>query len=162
MYQDIPEELRRLVEPVVAAHGLELVDAHYGRGPGRGRLQVVLDTTSGDGRVDVEQCARVSRELGHTLDALAAIDGPYVLEVTSPGVDRILAREIDFERAVGRRVELETREPLAGRRRFRGELLGFADGSARLATESGPAAIPFARIARARALPPQPAGRDGE
>src|SRR5512147_1738872 len=106
MYKDIPETLRSVVEPVVKAHGLELVDAHVGRGPTRSLVRVIVDTPSGDGRVRVDECAAVSREVGHGLDVAEVVRGAYTLEVTSPGVDRTLAREIDFERAVGRVVAL--------------------------------------------------------
>ena len=120
MYRDIPESLREIVEPVVEDHGLELVDAGIYPGPGRARVRVVVDTPAGDGRVLVDRCAEVSREISHGLDARDAVAGAYLLEVASPGVDRVLAREKDFARAVGGRVAIETREPLAGRRRFRG------------------------------------------
>jgi len=148
MYKDIPETLRRVVEPVVRAHGLELVDAALGRGPTRSLLRVVVDTPRGDGRVLVDECAAVSRELGHGLDVA------YTLEVSSPGVDRMLAREIDFERAVGRKVALETREPIAGRRRFKGELVAFDGAVATVRGDGGDTRIEFAAIERARAFHP--------
>jgi ribosome maturation factor RimP len=157
MYRDIPTSLLAVIEPIVRAHGLELVDAGLRAGPGRSRLQVVLDTPQGDGRVGVDQCAAVSRELGHALDGHDLVPGAYLLEVTSPGVDRTLAREVDFERAVGRRVALETREPLDGRRRFRGELSSFRGAEALVHTEGGSVRIPFAKIARATAFHPLPA-----
>ena len=65
MYRDIPPELLRVAEPVVKAHGLELVDASIRQGAGRVQVQLVLDTPAGDGRVLVDQCAAVSREVGH-------------------------------------------------------------------------------------------------
>jgi len=154
MYKDIPENLRRVVEPVVRSHGLELVDAALGRGPTRSLLRVIVDTPRGDGRVLVDECAAVSRELGHGLDVSDLIDGAYTLEVSSPGVDRTLAREIDFERAVGRRVALETREPIAGRRRFKGELVAFDGAVATVRSDGGDARIEFAAIERARAFHP--------
>ena len=152
MYRDIPESLRAIVEPVVEDHGLELVDAGVHGGPGRTRVCVVVDTHAGDGRVPVDQCARVSREVGHGLDAHDVVSGAYLLEVTSPGVDRVLAREKDFQGAVGGPVAVETREPLAGRRRFRGRLDAFDGREAQIRTESEVFAIPFECIARARAV----------
>lgn len=154
MYKDIPEALRRVVEPVVKAHGLELVDAHVGRGPTRSLVRVIVDTPGGDGRVLVDECAAVSRELGHGLDVAELVRGAYTLEVTSPGVDRTLAREIDFERAVGRVVALETRAAIGGRRRFKGELVAFDGTVATLKGEGGEHAIPFAAIERAKAFFP--------
>jgi ribosome maturation factor RimP len=157
MYRDIPKALLDVVEPIARDHGLEVVDAALHAGPGKSRMRVILDTPAGDGRVTVDQCAAVSRELGHALDGLDLVAGAYLLEVSSPGVDRALSREVDFERAVGRRVALETREPLDGRRRFRGELARFEGTEALVHTDGGCVRIPFAKIARATAFHPQPA-----
>jgi ribosome maturation factor RimP len=158
MYRDIPPKLLSLVEPIVRDHGLEVVDAGILRGGGRARVRLVVDTPAGDGRVLVDTCAAVSREVGHGLDASDVIEGSYLLEVTSPGIDRVLARELDFERAVGRKVEIETRVALDGRRRFKGRLVGFEAGIAHLELDPGSAAIPFEQVVRARAFHPVPLG----
>ncbi len=158
MYRDIPQNLLGVIEPVVQSYGLELVDAQAGQGPGRARLQVVVDTPEGDGRVTVDICAGISREIGHGLDAGDVFSGgAYLLEVCSPGVDRTLAREKDFARVVGRRVALETKEPLEGRRRFRGQLVSFDGDTAQVHTTAGSYRIPFSCIARAKAFHPSPA-----
>jgi ribosome maturation factor RimP len=152
VYRDIPEELRVLIEPVVGDAGFELVDALLTRGRAPWLLRVTIDTPEGDGRVPIEQCASVSREIGSQLDAADAIPVSYRLEVSSPGLDRLLAREKDFERALGHEVAIETRRPLAGRRRFRGKLVGFESGQARVAVEGGEVSIPFEEIAKARSV----------
>jgi ribosome maturation factor RimP len=152
MYRDIAENLLRCIEPVARAHGLEIVDVQQSGGKGRGLLRVVVDIPEGTGRVGVEDCARVSRELSHSPDLDAAIPGAYMLEVCSPGLDRVLGREVDFQRSVGQRVRVETREPIDGRRKFRGELVSFADGEVHLQAETGPVRIPFERIARAHVV----------
>ena len=154
MYRDIPESLLRVIEPVVRSHGLELVDAAVGRGPTRSLVRVVVDTPSGDGRVKVDECAAVSRELGPGLDVAEVIQGAYTLEVTSPGVDRTLAREVDFARAIGRKVALETRAPIDGRRRFKGELVAFDGERAVVSSEGAELSIPFAAIDRAKSFHP--------
>lgn len=154
VYHDIPRDLLAVIEPVALAHGLEIVDAAVGKGPGRSRVELTLDTPAGDGRVTVDECAAVSREVGHALDATDVIHGSYLLEVTSPGVDRRLGREVDFERCVGRRVSVETHDPRDGRRRFKGELISFDGISARVDTDAGPFDIPFATIRRANAFHP--------
>jgi ribosome maturation factor RimP len=156
MYRDIPEKLLRVVEPVVRSHGLELVDAALGHGPTRALIRVVLDTPQGDGRVRVDECAAVSREIGHGLDVSEFLGGAYTLQVSSPGVDRHLGREIDFERVVGREVALETREPRDGRRRFKGELVAFDGVTATLRVEGRELCIPFADVERAQAFYPFP------
>src|SRR5262249_6536080 len=135
MYQDIPEDLRRLVEPIVAAASLELVDAVLSRGRPPWCLRVTVDTAQGDGRVAIERCAEVSRELSTPLDAAAATRVASRLEVSSPGLDRWLAREKDFAAACGSEIALETRRPLDGRRRFRGTLLAFEAGVLRVSVD---------------------------
>ena len=113
---------------------------------------MIVDTPEGDGRVAVDRCAEVSRELGSCLDAVDAITVPYELEVSSPGLDRVLAREKDFAAACGREVRVETRKPLDGSRRFRGRLVGFEGGVARLVVDGRERAIPFSEVSRANAL----------
>ena len=151
MYRDIPQSLRGLVEPVVRDHGFELVDAELGRGPGGALVRIVIDTREGDGRVPVERCAEISREIASSLEAQGVVPTPYQLEVSSPGLDRRLSREKDFAAASGRgcEVRIETRRPLDGRRRFRGELVAFEDGVARLRVDGREIAIPFDEVARA-------------
>ena len=148
MYRDIPPELRRLIEPIVEDNGLELVDVTLRRGRAPWLLRIVIDTPAGDGRVSVDRCADVSREVATQLDAEDAIERGYQLEVTSPGLDRTLAREKDFSAACGYEVSLETRRPLDGRRRFRGRLERFESGVAQLKVDGVEVAIPFDEVAR--------------
>lgn len=152
MYADIPEAMRTLIEPVVQDAGLELVDVELVRGRPPWRLRVVVDTTAGDGRVGIDACAELSRELGPRLDAADPIDPRYTLEVSSPGFDRVLAREKDFQAACGGEIRLETRSAIAGRRRFRGQLEGFDGTTVRLRVDGEPVEIPFANVARAHAV----------
>jgi ribosome maturation factor RimP len=150
VYRDIPEELRTLIEPVVEDSGFELVDATLARGRRPWLLRVTIDTPEGDGRVSIERCARVSREVETHLDAAGLIDASYRLEVSSPGLDRLLAREKDFSAACGSEVQIETRRPLedGSRRRFRGVLREFNEGVATLVVDGREVEIPFAEIAR--------------
>lgn len=152
MYRDIPEDLRRLVEPVVEDAGYELVDLVLRRGRPPWSLRITVDTPEGDGRVPVDRCAEISREIETQLDATDAIPSSYRLEVSSPGLDRVLAREKDFAAARGSEVSLETRSPIRGRRRFRGTLLDFADDTARVQVDGSDYLIPFADVAKARVI----------
>ena len=128
VYRDIPEELRALIEPIVDEAGFELVDAQLARGGKPWTLKVTIDTPECDGRVPVDGCAAISRELGSQLDVAETIKADYRLEVSSPGLDRPLTREKDFASACGGEVQIETRQPISGRRRFRGVLLRFEAG----------------------------------
>jgi ribosome maturation factor RimP len=152
VYRDIPAALGRLIEPVVLEHGLELVDVDLVRGRGPWMVRVIVDTLEGDGRVPIGRCAALSRELGSQLEAADAIPSRYTLEVSSPGLDRRLSREKDFLAACGCEVFVETREPLDGRRRFRGKLRGFEAGVAHMEVDGKEAAIPFAAVSKANTI----------
>ncbi len=152
MYRDIPEEFKALIEPVVDEHGLELVDLEFAGGRGARLLRFTVDTPSGDGRVDIDHCAKLSREIGTVLDASGIIEESYQLEVSSPGLNRKLTREKDFVASCGRRVQLELRRAIGGRRRFRGLLKGFDDGLARIEVTEAQGEeiqVPFAEVAKA-------------
>ena len=154
MYRDIPEEMKALIEPIVADHGLELVDVERKQGRAPWTLRVIVDTPSGDGLVPVDQCAEVSREIAANLDARDAIPVRYNLEVSSPGLDRVLAREKDFVAAAAseRLVKIETRAPVDGRRRFRGAIRAFDGDEVRIEVDGELVAIPFAAIRRANTV----------
>jgi ribosome maturation factor RimP len=152
VYRDIPEDLKALIEPVVEDAGLELVDILLSRGRQPWMLRITIDTRSGDGRVPVERCADVSREVETHLDATDAIAVPFRLEVSSPGLDRTLAREKDFAAACGSEVRIETRQPVDGRRRFRGRLVGFENGVAVVDVDGREVGIPFADVAKANTI----------
>jgi ribosome maturation factor RimP len=119
-------KVRGIADRVASSSGLEVVEIEL-RGGGKNRmLRVFIDKPAG---VTHEDCANFSREFGTILDVEDAIPGAaYVLEVSSPGLDRKLTRAADFERFAGSRVKLMTREPVNGNRRFEGRLDSFRDG----------------------------------
>ena len=141
-----------MIEPVVEAAGLELVDISLVRGRQPWSLRVTIDTPAGDGRVPVDACASVSREVSTHLDAADSIPASYRLEVSSPGLDRLLAREKDFLAACGAEVAIETRQALDGRRRYRGRLLAFDGAVARVLVDGTEFRVPFESIARAHTI----------
>jgi ribosome maturation factor RimP len=149
MYRDIPEDLRILIEPIVEDAGYELVNVLVTRGRPAWDVKVTIDTPQGDGHVAIDDCARVSRETETNLDASDAIPSAYRLEVSSPGLDRVLAREKDFIAACGSEVKIETRRPLDGRKRFRGVLERFDEDVAHLKVDGLEFAVPFAEVSRA-------------
>ncbi len=135
MYADIPDKIRGLIEPVVEDHGYELMNVETQHGRQSVLMRITIDSRAGDGRVKVDDVAAVSREIETNLDAADAVDGVYRLEVSSPGLDRVLAREKDFAAACGCQVNIKTRRPLDGRRRFKGGLVDFRDGRVVLEVE---------------------------
>jgi ribosome maturation factor RimP len=119
------ERVREIAERVAVSSGLELVEVEF-RGGGKSRmLRIFIDKPGG---VTHEDCANLSREVGTILDVEDAVPGSYLLEVSSPGLDRKLSRASDFERFVGSRVRLMTREAMNGNRHFEGRLQSFQDG----------------------------------
>lgn len=152
VYQDIPADLKQMIEPVVEDHGFELVNVETIRGGGPALLRVTIDNKAGDGRVPVDDLAGVSRELESHLDASDVISSAYRLEVSSPGLDRMLAREKDFHAASGSEVKLKTRRPLDGRRRFKGELIEFEDGVVEMRIDGESVRIAFDDIEKANVV----------
>jgi ribosome maturation factor RimP len=127
------DRVREIAERVAASSGLEVVEVEF-RGSGNARmLRVFLDkpgAASGDPLAGVTHgdCATFSREFGTILDVEDAITGSYTLEVSSPGLDRKLTKPTEFERFVGSRVKLMTRNPINNNRFFEGRLESFRDG----------------------------------
>ena len=158
IYRDIPEELRELIEPVVLEHECELVDVDVARNRGQGLLRVTVDSPTSDGRVPIENCVAISREVETLLDAADTMPGAYQLEVSSPGLDRLLGREKDFLAAVGLTVKLRTRRPIEGRKRFRGRLLsaevepGASEIEVKLEVDGVDVSIPFDEIEKANSI----------
>jgi ribosome maturation factor RimP len=127
------DRVREIADRVAASSGLEVVDLEF-RGSGNARmLRVFLDkpgAAKGDVLAGVTHgdCVDFSREFGTILDVEDAIAGSYTLEVSSPGLDRKLTKASEFERFVGSRMKLTTRQPLNNNRHFEGRLESFADG----------------------------------
>ena len=136
------ERVREIAERVGASSGLEIVEVEICGGGNKRMLRIVIDRPPGNGSNELggvthEDCANLSREVGTILDVEdVVLGGSYVLEVSSPGLDRKLSRRKDFERFVGSRVKLTTREPVRENRHFDGRLESFQDGRLTLATST--------------------------
>jgi len=144
----VPERLTRLVEPVVAGMGYELVGCEF---DSRQRiLRVYIDSESG---IMIEDCSRVSHQLSGVLDVEDPISGDYQLEISSPGMDRLLFTPAHFERFRGHLARLQLLRPVDGRRKFKARLLGFEEGKVILQDGEATFAIPFELIDKARLVP---------
>jgi ribosome maturation factor RimP len=147
--------IERELDTRVQALGYELVDVQWGGSGRRPSLKLRLDrpgSRAGDG-VTVDDCAKVSRALEAWLDEVEGMPERYVLEVSSPGVDRPLVRDSDYTRFRGERVAIKGHQVLAGKaRRLEGELLGLEDegGAVRLRLPDGDeVSIPLEQVAGA-------------
>lgn len=118
--------LDAVVAPAVEAAGYRLVRLRV-MGGKRKTLQVMAERP--DGHMDVGDCAELSRKLSEALEAADPISENYVLEVSSPGIDRPLSGSGDFERFAGHEARIEMTQPLDGRRRFKGNIAGVHNGA---------------------------------
>ncbi|CAN5228466.1 ribosome maturation factor RimP [soil metagenome] len=144
-------EILELVDPVAESIGLSIVRVRLMGGTLRRRLQVMAERPS-DHDISVEECARLSRAMSEVLDAADPIAGEYLLEVSSPGIDRPLTRLIDFELFDGFEARLESDRMIEGRKRFKGMLAGIEDNNVAidLDGEEDTALIPFDWIVDAK------------
>src|SRR5271167_574731 len=113
------DKLMALAEPLLAQLGYELVELEYAPGRAHAVLRLFIDRPQG---VGIEDCERVSHEFSALLDVTDPVPTGYTLEVSSPGLDRVLRTPAHFQRFVGERVWLELRIARDGRRRYTGEL----------------------------------------
>lgn len=130
----------RLIEPILEEMDIELVDVAYLHEQGRWILRIYVDM---EGGISVEDCARVSREIEDLIDVKDVFRQTYVLEVSSPGLNRPLKRERDFVRAIGEKIKVKMRDPLNGRRNFTGYLYAVKDGRVSLDIQSDRVVLPL-------------------
>lgn len=141
-------EVERMIAPPLDAMGYALVRVRLSGG-GRPTLQVMAERR--DGReMTVDDCAEISRTISAILDVEDPIAGAYVLEVSSPGIDRPLTRQDDFSRFAGHEAKVELSEPVDGRKRFRGRLIGLDGAHVRIAAEDGECLLPLPAIRSAK------------
>jgi ribosome maturation factor RimP len=144
------DQLRELLGPVVSDLGYELWELEYVPRAGGGVLRLYIDLAEG---ISLEDCERVSRAVSALLDTADPIPGHYTLEVSSPGLDRVLRTPAHFERFAGEWVKVEMMQPVGGRKRFSGQLLGANDREITLDVDGGRVQLPIAEIHKARLAP---------
>jgi len=149
----IPDQVRRLLEPVLARDGYELVEVEWVRGAGRWTLRLYVDKPGGTG---IEDCQAVSTLAEPILDVADFIEPAYDLEVSSPGLERPLRKPSDYDRFSGQRAHLKTFGPVAGtapgspgRKHWTGILKGFKDGAVEVDVDGVLHRIPHDQIAKA-------------
>jgi ribosome maturation factor RimP len=136
-----------LVAPILEEENLELVEIEYKKEGSNWFLRVYIDKEDG---VDIEDCGRVSEKLSKKLDEVDPIPGAYFLEVSSPGAERPLKKERDFERAVGKHVHVTTYEPINGAKVFEGELVSYNGEQLEIKEAKASTIIPCDKVASAR------------
>ena len=120
----VTKQVSDLIEPILDELGFELIDIEYLSDRGRWVLRLYIDR---EGGVTIDDCAKVSYELGDLIDIKNVIEHEYVLEVSSPGLSRPLKKEADFIRVIGKKIKVRTKTPLEGQRNFMGVLKDFKE-----------------------------------
>ena len=144
-------DLRKLLEPGVKAVGFELVDVELAGSSHHPTLRVYIDSPAG---VNVDDCARVSRQLSALLDVEDPLPGQYTLEVSSPGLDRPLVTPEDFRRFVGETIKVKMQQPEpGGRRNFSGRLVDVTADHAVVEVDKENFDLAFDGMERARLVP---------
>ncbi len=141
------QDLAALFEPVVESMGYELVGVEFQQGGSHGTLRVYIDHADG---VSLDDCAAISHQISGILDVEEPIRQAYDLEISSPGVDRPLFKREDYARFGGETAKIKLAVALAGRRNFKGRLLGVSEsGDVRIEVDGEEFELPYADIARA-------------
>jgi ribosome maturation factor RimP len=175
MAADLRNKLIGLVEPLLAQLGYELADLQLAAGRNHADLRIFIDRLPGadgvvapvgpDGSgVGIDDCERVSREVSALLDVHDPVPSAYTLEVSTPGLDRVLRTPAHFTRFVGERVNVEMFAPRDGRRRYTGTLRGSAAGAITLEVDGVEVVLQLNDIERARLVPawPEPGRASGQ
>ncbi len=144
------DRLRLLIEPVVNGLGCRLWGIEYVSQGRHSFLRVYIDAENG---VDVEDCARISRQISSVLDVEDPVKGEYTLEVSSPGLDRRLYTREQFEEFSGARVKVNLRRAWQGRKRYTGILCGVEDDDVVIRADDEEYLIPLEQIERANVVP---------
>ncbi|WP_433749837.1 ribosome maturation factor RimP [Falsibacillus pallidus] len=147
----VTDMIEELVTPILDEMQLELVEVEYVKEGKNWFLRVFIDKDNG---IDIEDCGIVSERLSEKLDALDPIPHNYFLEVSSPGAERPLKKEKDFEKAIGKYINVKTYEPIDGEKTFEGTLREYNGDTLtmeiRIKTRTRTVVLPMDKVAKAR------------
>ena len=149
-YLSREHKVEAMITPAIEGMGYDLVRVLI-IGTKDVTVQIMAERKD-DAQMDVEDCAAISREISAILDVEDPISEAYSLEVSSPGLDRPLVRQQDFERYAGYDIKLEMDRPVGGRKRFKGQLLGIKDNLVELTSGADRVTLPFDDIRQAKLI----------
>jgi ribosome maturation factor RimP len=144
--EEIADRVRAMVDPMLSDEEIELVDIEYRRESRGWVLRLYLDK---EGGVTLDDCTRISQEIGRSLDVEDLIQTPYTLEISSPGLTRRLKTEKDFMKHQGNLIKVRTISPIDHRRQFKGKLLGVSENRIEMETDGGVFQIPLSNVGKA-------------
>ena len=141
------EQLDQLIRAVVTGLGFQVWGYEYRPQSESALLRIFIEN---EGGVSIDNCTQVSRQIGAALDVEDLIPVAYILEVSSPGIDRVLFSPEQYSAYVGETVKVRTRTPIESRRNFRGTLEGVSDTHVTISVDNEQFEIPFDVVDRAR------------
>jgi len=142
----VTQSVIELIEPSLLAKGLELVDVEFKKEGKNWVLRVFIDK---EGGVTLEDCQKISSFVGDLVEVEEVIEPAYTMEVSSPGLNRVLKKEKDFIRFSGKKIGVQCHAPLNGRKKFTGILKDFKNQSIRLEVDGQLQIISINRVAKA-------------
>ena len=142
----VTQSVTELIEPGLLAKGLELIDVEFKKEGKNWVLRIYIDR---EGGVTLEDCQNVSRLAGDLIEVEDIIEPVYTLEVSSPGLNRVLKKEKDFLKYSGKKIYVQCHAPMDGRKKFTGILTGFIDQSIHLEVDGQHYTIPLNLVAKA-------------
>ena len=142
----VTQSVSELIEPGLLADGLELVDVEFKKEGKNWILRIYIDR---EGGVTLADCQKVSRLAGDLIEVEEVIEPVYTLEVSSPGLNRVLKKEKDFLKYSGKKIYVQCHAPMDGRKKFTGILTGFIDQSIHLEVDGQQYTIPLNLVAKA-------------
>ena len=142
----VTQSVTELIEPGLLANELELVDVEFKKEGQNWVLRIYIDK---EGGVTVADCQKVSRLAGDLIEIEEVIEPVYTLEVSSPGLNRVLKKEKDFLKYSGKKIYVQCHAPMDGRKKFTGMLTGFIDKSIHLEVDGQHYTIPLNLVAKA-------------
>ena len=145
----IHRAVAELIEPVFRENNIELVDVEYKKTGRIWVLRIFIDKNQG---VTVGDCQKLSREIEDLIEVHELISVPYVLEVSSPGLNRSLKKESDFLRNKGKRIQIKTFSSISNKKQFSGTIKNFMNKTLLLEDKDGILEVPLDKIAQAKLI----------
>ena len=142
----VVQQVMQLIEPILNEMDVELVDVEFLSVRSKWVLRIFVDEQDG---ITLDRCAQVSKEIGTLIDMKDIVEHEYVLEVSSPGLNRPLKKVKDFIWATGKKVTLKTVSPVNGRRKFTGILKSFNEGALAIQTDNDLFSLPLKNVEKA-------------
>jgi len=145
--EDIKNKIRELADSIAVQHTVEIVDIEFAGSSRKPLIRIFIDKESG---ITLDECSKFSRALSALFDVEDPIPSAYILEVSSPGLDRPLKAMRDFERSIGKLVRVITRAMIEGQNIFTGRITGVEGGDITLSIDDKEIEIPFDQVSKAR------------